>query len=173
MVGGVPARLVDLVRDADDLAAPERLVLRAIDAHERFLAPRVEALSPQQRLLFGWLQRRPDAVSVKTIAQACLVSEQTASPQLRAMRRDGWVVATPVGRETYYEVRDPLSGLDPEFGLAVFAFAREALTDVDAARQGEAPLARDVAAARERYLASEDERDLLVLHRLVRRFARP
>src|SRR5262249_8099881 len=54
-------------------------------------------------------QRR--AVTVKEIAQRCFISHQTASGQLRELREKGYVQSTNIGRESYYELQEPLMRL--------------------------------------------------------------
>ncbi len=65
-------------------------------------------VSPQQRKILDYLARRGGAVQVKEIARACLATEQTVSAQLRELRKPGLVEATRAGRNSFYEVSDPL-----------------------------------------------------------------
>ena len=65
-------------------------------------------VSPQQRKILDYLARRGGAVQVKEIARACLATEQTVSAQLRELRKPGLVAATRAGRNSFYEVSDPL-----------------------------------------------------------------
>jgi DNA-directed RNA polymerase specialized sigma24 family protein/DNA-binding transcriptional ArsR family regulator len=54
---------------------------------------------------------RGNAHSVKEIAARCFMSQQTASGQLKLLREMGYVQTTPVGRQSYYELREPLMRL--------------------------------------------------------------
>ncbi len=65
-------------------------------------------VSPQQRKILDYLARRGGAVQVKEIARACLATEQTVSAQLRELRKPGLVGVTRAGRNSFYEVSDPL-----------------------------------------------------------------
>src|SRR6266545_5319236 len=68
-------------------------------------------LSPQQRKIVEFLCDRRHAVSVKAIAQRCFLTHQGASSQLKALRDMGYVHSESVGRESYYELREPLMRL--------------------------------------------------------------
>ncbi len=65
-------------------------------------------VSPQQRKILDYLALRGGAVQVKDIARALAATEQTASSQLRDLRKTGMVTATRVGRNSFYEITDPL-----------------------------------------------------------------
>src|SRR5262245_66614489 len=64
--------------------------------------------SPLQRKLVDYLcrQRRPS--TVKEIARATLVQPQSAAKQLGELAKSGLVQRTPQGRESFYELSEPL-----------------------------------------------------------------
>ncbi|MEP0791573.1 MULTISPECIES: tetratricopeptide repeat protein [Cyanophyceae] len=69
---------------------------------------RMKCLSPQQRKIVDVLCDRRQAVTVKEIAQRCFITHQTTSSQLKKLLEMGYVSSEPVGRESYYEIREPL-----------------------------------------------------------------
>lgn len=125
ILGGRAGRYVGLLRDTSDLDQPGRMLLRAIENRERKFRHQCQLLSRQQALILAWLAEQNRAYAVKDCARALGLAEQSASPQLRALRRAGHVSATVIGRETWYEVEDPLCGLDPDWALAWFEELRQ------------------------------------------------
>lgn len=89
----------------DDLVEP---VLRTLDDLTPYYQDRMRHLSPQQRKIVDYLCQRRHAVSVGEIAQHNRVTHQTASSQLKKLRDMGYVRADQAGRESYYELREPL-----------------------------------------------------------------
>ncbi|UJB69953.1 tetratricopeptide repeat protein [Acaryochloris sp. 'Moss Beach'] len=69
---------------------------------------RMMYLSPQQRKIIEVLGRRKYAMPVKEIAQRCFVTHQTVSGQLKDLRDKGYVLADSIGRQSFYELREPL-----------------------------------------------------------------
>lgn len=69
---------------------------------------RMAWLSPQQRKIVEFLIDRRGAVTVKEIAQRCFMTHQTASGQLKGLKDMGYVQSETIGRESYYELREPL-----------------------------------------------------------------
>jgi tetratricopeptide (TPR) repeat protein len=65
-------------------------------------------LSPQQRKIVDFLCDRGHAVTVKEIAQRCFMTHQTASSQLKKLLEMSYLRSEPLGRESYYELREPL-----------------------------------------------------------------
>jgi tetratricopeptide (TPR) repeat protein len=86
-------------------------VLRTLDDLTPYYQARMSRLSPQQRKIVEFLCDRRGAVPVKQIAERCFVSQQTASGQLSKLRELGYVQSHPVGRESYYELREVLMRL--------------------------------------------------------------
>ena len=117
VTGGNPRACLVLLESlrGGSLGAFVDAVFAMLDAMlPRYLAV-VERMSPQQRRIAGFLVERRHALPVKSIAQHTRMTHQTASSQLKALRDMGQVSATPVGRESYYELADPTMRL----GLAL------------------------------------------------------
>ncbi len=95
----------------DELVEP---VLRTLDDLTPYYQDRMRHLSPQQRKIVDYLCQRRHAVSVGEIAQDNRVTNQTASSQLKKLRDMGYVRADQAGRESYYELREPLMRISRE-----------------------------------------------------------
>ena len=54
------------------------------------------------------LCEKSNALPVKEIAQRFFITPQTASGQLKDLRKKGYVTAEAVGRESFYELQEPL-----------------------------------------------------------------
>ena len=95
-----------LTRDKEvDLVEP---VLKIIDFLTPYYQSQMKELSPQQRKLLEFLCRFRRAANVKTIASACFVSHQTAASQLKQLLESRYLRVTRIGRESYYELNEPL-----------------------------------------------------------------
>lgn len=95
-----------LARDKEaDLVEP---ILKTIDALTPYYQSQMRDLSPQQRKLVGFLCRFKSAANVKTIAASCHVSHQTAASQLKQLLKTRFLRVTRTGRESYYELNEPL-----------------------------------------------------------------
>jgi DNA-directed RNA polymerase specialized sigma24 family protein/DNA-binding transcriptional ArsR family regulator len=86
-------------------------LMRTLDELTPYYHERIRWLSQQQRKIVELLCDRGSAHSVKEIASRSFMSHQTASGQLKLLRGMGYVQATPLGRESYYELREPLMRL--------------------------------------------------------------
>lgn len=86
-------------------------LMRTLDELTPYYHERIRWLSQQQRKIVELLCDRGNAHSVKEIAARCFMSPQTASGQLKLLREMGYVQTTPLGRESYYELREPLMRL--------------------------------------------------------------
>jgi tetratricopeptide (TPR) repeat protein len=75
---------------------------------------RMRWLSPQQRKIVDLLCDLGRAANVKEIAQRTFMTHQTASGQLRTLRELGYVKSKQSGRESFYELREPLMRLTVE-----------------------------------------------------------
>lgn len=96
---------------AEGLAAGLELpaaVEHVVAAERRASVARLARLSPQQRMLVLRLADVGGALPVKALARDGWLSEQTAARQLGELRVAGWVQGERVGRETWYELSDPL-----------------------------------------------------------------
>jgi tetratricopeptide (TPR) repeat protein len=98
-----------LTRDSlDELVEP---MMRTLDDLTPYYQARMAWLSPQQRKIVEYLCEHRGAVSVKEIARRCFLTHQTTSGQLKGLREMGYVNSTMVGRESCYELREPLMRL--------------------------------------------------------------
>ncbi len=95
----------------DELVGP---VLQTLDDLTPYYQARMAHLSPQQRKLVEYLCEQRSAVQVHTIASANFITPQTVSGQLRKLAELGYVQSTTTGRESFYELREPLLRLTLE-----------------------------------------------------------
>jgi tetratricopeptide (TPR) repeat protein/DNA-binding CsgD family transcriptional regulator len=72
---------------------------------------RLRWLSPLQRKIVELLCQRRQPIPVKDIADRLFASHSTITPQLKNLREMGYVVSTPRGRESLYELAEPLMRL--------------------------------------------------------------
>ncbi|MGK7884965.1 MAG: tetratricopeptide repeat protein [Crocosphaera sp.] len=89
----------------DELVKP---VMKTLDELTPYYQARMQWLSPQQRKMIELLCEKSNALPVKEIAKRCFISHQTASGQLKELRKKGYVTAEAVGRESFYELQEPL-----------------------------------------------------------------
>ncbi|MEQ9368458.1 MAG: tetratricopeptide repeat protein [Coleofasciculus chthonoplastes F3-SA18-01] len=89
----------------DELVEP---FMRMLDDLTPYYQARMASLSPQQRKIVEFLCDRRHAVPVKEIAQRCFLTHQTTSSQLKDLREKGYVMSDAIGRESFYEMREPL-----------------------------------------------------------------
>jgi tetratricopeptide (TPR) repeat protein len=69
---------------------------------------RMKYISPQQRKIVDFLCDRGGAAPVKQIAKRCFIEQRTVSSQLKDLRDKGYVKTEEIGRESWYELREPL-----------------------------------------------------------------
>ena len=86
-------------------------LMHTIDDLTPYYQSRMNWLSPQQRKIVELLCDRRGALQVKEIAKACFLSHQSTSSQLKALRDVGYVTSSKNGRESYYELSEPLMRL--------------------------------------------------------------
>jgi tetratricopeptide (TPR) repeat protein len=110
LAGGSPRIYVILAQflTRDALEALVEAFMRTLDDLTPYYQARMVWLSPQQRKIIDFLCDRSHAVTVKEIAQRCFLTHQTVSSQLKELREKGYVCSNPIGRESYYELREPL-----------------------------------------------------------------
>ncbi|NMG06614.1 tetratricopeptide repeat protein [Brasilonema sp. UFV-L1] len=89
----------------DELVEP---FMRMLDDLTPYYQARMSWLSQQQRKIIEFLADRRRAVTVKEIAQRCFITHQTASSQLKDLREKGYVNSEFIGRESFYELHEPL-----------------------------------------------------------------
>lgn len=82
--------------------------MRMLDDLTPYYQARMASLSPQQRKIVEFLCDRRHGVPVKEIAQRCFLTHQTTSSQLKDLREKGYVTSDAIGRESFYEMREPL-----------------------------------------------------------------
>lgn len=98
-----------LTRDAlDELVAP---FLKMLDELTPYYQSKMRSLSPQQRKIVEILSDARGAIPVKEIAGRSFLTHQTVSSQLQELREKGYATAHKVGRESFYELQEPLMRL--------------------------------------------------------------
>jgi len=90
---------------AKDLLPP---LIKMIDALTPYYQARMERLSPQQQKLVYFLCQRRSPATVKAIAEGCVTTHQTAASQLKQLLTGKHVSVNRIGRESYYELAEPL-----------------------------------------------------------------
>jgi tetratricopeptide (TPR) repeat protein len=90
----------------DELVTP---FLELLDELTPYYQSRMQLLSPQQRKIVEFMcDSRGAALQVKVIAEETLLEPRATAAQLGELEKIGYVRKTPVGRESYYELREPL-----------------------------------------------------------------
>jgi tetratricopeptide (TPR) repeat protein len=89
----------------DSLVEP---FMKTLDDLTPFYQSRMQFISPQQRKIIEYLCEQRGKFAVKEIAQHCFITQQTASSQLKQLREMGYVYADSQGRESFYELQEPL-----------------------------------------------------------------
>lgn len=89
----------------DNLVKP---FMELIDDLTPYYQSRMQLLSPQQRKIVEYLCERRGAVQVKDIAEYCFITHATAAGQLKELRIKNYVQSENIGRESYYELCEPL-----------------------------------------------------------------
>jgi tetratricopeptide (TPR) repeat protein len=69
---------------------------------------RMQTISPQQRMLVDIVCRNESPIAVRDIAKSAFISPQSASSDCGKLRALGYLTSTKVGRESLYELREPL-----------------------------------------------------------------
>jgi DNA-binding transcriptional ArsR family regulator len=82
-----------------------------LDELTPYYQERLRWLPDQQREIVEFLCRQSRTVQVKEIAEELFLSEQTAAAQLKQLKDKGYVTAGSVGRESRYELAEPLMRL--------------------------------------------------------------
>jgi tetratricopeptide (TPR) repeat protein len=89
----------------DDLVTP---FVKMVDDLTPYYQDRIRQLAPVQRKLVEFLCRNVNSINVKEIALQCLMSQQTAAKQLLQLQKMGFVTKQEIGRNSYYELAEPL-----------------------------------------------------------------
>ena len=95
----------------DELAGPFE---KMADELTPYYQERMRWLSPQQRQIVEYLCGRENTCTPKEIARHLLASENSVSGQLKKLLELGYVLRNPRGRESLYELAEPLMRLASE-----------------------------------------------------------
>jgi tetratricopeptide (TPR) repeat protein len=104
-------RVYVILSDFLDEESLEELVgpfMRMADDLTPYYQDRMRQLAPQQRKIIELLCQESRPLIVKDIATRALISQQVAAKQLGELAKLQFVVSTKVGRESYYELAEPL-----------------------------------------------------------------
>jgi len=104
-------RVYVILSDFLDEESLEELVgpfMRMADDLTPYYQDRMRQLAPQQRKIIELLCQESRPLIVKDIAMRALISQQVAAKQLGELAKLQFVVSTKVGRESYYELAEPL-----------------------------------------------------------------
>ena len=82
-----------------------------LDELTPYYQERLRWLPDQQREIVEFLCRQTQTVPVKEIAGELFLTEQTAAAQLKSLKDKGYVTAGTIGRESRYELAEPLMRL--------------------------------------------------------------
>ncbi len=82
-----------------------------LDELTPYYQERLRWLPDQQREIVEYLCRATRTLPVKEIAAELFLSEQTAAAQLKSLKDKGYATAATVGRESRYELAEPLMRL--------------------------------------------------------------
>lgn len=85
--------------------------LHTLDELTPYYQARMKELSGQQRKVVEYLIHYRGAATVKQIAKSCFITQQVCSGQLRQLREKRTVRSIERGRESYYELAEPLMRL--------------------------------------------------------------
>ena len=110
ITGGNPRLVVIFYQFVDresieDLAKP---FLEMVDNLTTYYQEQMQPLPALQQKIVEFLCEHRSPATVKEIAQWCFITPQTASSQLKRLSERKFVRSTPVGRQSYYELQEPL-----------------------------------------------------------------
>jgi RNA polymerase sigma factor (sigma-70 family) len=98
-----------LTKDSLDELVPS--FMKMIDELTPYYQSKMEQLSSQEALVIDYLRRAGNAISVKTLAEDCFLEPNVVSANLNDLGKKGFVTSDKLGRESYYELREPLMRL--------------------------------------------------------------
>lgn len=93
---------------ADNLDEFTGPVLQMLDELTPYYQAKMLELPAQQRKLVITLCREQGAITVQDLAKKCHITQQTASSQLKKLKDSGFVESSQYGRQSYYEIAEPL-----------------------------------------------------------------
>jgi DNA-binding transcriptional ArsR family regulator len=96
---------------ADSLDEFTDAVLQMLDELTPYYQAKMIQIPAAQRKLVQFLCRQQGTTPVATIAKYNHMTQQTTSSHLKKLRDSGYVTSTPVGRESHYEIAEPLMRL--------------------------------------------------------------
>ncbi|MCP4549723.1 MAG: tetratricopeptide repeat protein, partial [bacterium] len=110
LTGGNPRLLVIFFQFVDrdsieDLSTP---FLEMIDNLTSYYQEQMHPLPALQQKIVEFLCEHRSPATVKEVAQTCFITHQTASTQFKRLAKRRFVQSTAVGREAFYELREPL-----------------------------------------------------------------
>ena len=85
--------------------------MHTLDELTPYYQARMKELSGQQRKIVEYLVNYRGAAPVKQIAKSCFITHQTCSSQLKQLKEKRYVRSIEQGRESYYELCEPLMRL--------------------------------------------------------------
>ena len=85
--------------------------MHTLDELTPYYQARMKELSGQQRKIVEFLVTYRGAAPVKKIAKSCFITQQTCSSQLKLLKEKRYVRSIEQGRESYYELCEPLMRL--------------------------------------------------------------
>lgn len=85
--------------------------MHTLDELTPYYQARMRELSGQQRKIVEYLVNYRGAAPVKQIAKSCFITQQTCSSQLKQLKEKRYVRSIEQGRESYYELCEPLMRL--------------------------------------------------------------
>lgn len=85
--------------------------MHTLDELTPYYQARMRELSAQQRKIMEYLIHNRLSAPVKQIAKACFITHQVCSSQLKQLREKRYVRSIEQGRESYYELCEPLMRL--------------------------------------------------------------
>ncbi|ANE55136.1 winged helix-turn-helix domain-containing protein [Methylomonas sp. DH-1] len=92
----------------DNIDALVEPFAKMVDEMTPYYQERIRWLPPQQRKIVEFLCGRERPTPVKDMARHLFASQQTISSQLKDLRAKGYVQAAQRGRESLYEIAEPL-----------------------------------------------------------------
>src|SRR5690606_7302577 len=92
----------------DDLVAAFEMLAEELTP---YFQERVRSLSPQQARIVQALCGVDGAVTVKALAASTFIPERSCAKQLGELKQKGYVQSASRGKESYYEMAEPLMRL--------------------------------------------------------------
>ncbi len=81
---------------------------KLVDELTPYYQSKMENLPGQEALIIETLCEKPGAMPVKELADACFLAPNAVSAHLNDLTKRGFVRSEKLGRESYYELREPL-----------------------------------------------------------------